>query len=55
MIGITFKKTATISIIGLKKKIMARETVSEALQRLSNDFIRIQKSYTIIDFTLLFF
>ena len=30
-----------------QKKIMARETVSEALQRLSNDFIRIQKSYII--------
>jgi len=29
------------------KKIMARETISEALNRLSSDFIRIQKSYII--------
>ncbi len=30
-----------------QKKIMARETVAEALQRLPNNFIRIQKSYII--------
>lgn len=30
-----------------EKKIMARETVAEALQQLPNDFIRIQKSYII--------